>query len=234
MTPRIKELGAESDLDWFSEELLSQLEKKKNVYSLDGQGPIFDHVLPSIIKCRYLHKRYPNELIFRDNSSGWNFKGYKNQQEAEKEHIGIKSYGGFPWQISMFMAEIPSEALIHFGDLGSVYLSKLVIQDSLPKVTEIHHHVLPIWLDYALSSELWGRAGKWTRFHQQLHFLFVKHDLLQGLDYPGYYPLKNEAQWLSKFGFQGRLTQANYDLILTWDFPLTALLDLEKVLARES
>jgi hypothetical protein len=51
-------------------------------------------------------------------------------------------------------------------------------------------------------------------------------------DFPGHYPLEKEAQWLSKHGFQGNLTQTNYDLILTWDFPLSGLVELEKVISR--
>ena len=102
----------------------------------------------------------------------------------------------------------------------------------MPEKLDLHHHVLPIWLDYALSSELWGEVGKWTRFHQRLQTAFKDSEILAGQDFTGFYPLKTEAQWLSKYGFQGRLTETNYDLILTWDFPLSALLELEKVLAR--
>jgi hypothetical protein len=232
MTPRIKEFSLEEDLSWFSGELLSQFEKKKNVYSLDGNGPIFELMHPTIIKCRYIFEHSPKDLIFRCNSSGWNLKAYKNQLEAENENCGIKTYGGFPWDISRFLLENPSEALIHFGELGSVYLSKLEIPQIVPETLESYHHVLPIWLDYALSPELWGTAGKWTRFHQRLQTTFKNSKLLDGQDFMGFYPLKNEAQWLWKFGFQGRLTETNYDLILTWDFPLSALLELEKALAR--
>jgi hypothetical protein len=232
MTPRIKDLGQDDDLSRLSAELLSQFEKKKNVYSLDGQGPLFDLLHPAIIKCRHTYEHSPKDLIFRSNSSGWNLKAYKNQLEAERENRGIKNYGGFPCDISLFLNENPTEAMIHFGELGSLHLSKGESPQIHPKHLNLHHHVLPIWLDYALSSELWGISGKWIRFHHRLHYLFTHSGLLAAEDHIGYYPLKTEAQWLSKFGFQGRLSPTSYALILTWDFPLSALLELEKVLAR--
>jgi hypothetical protein len=122
--------------------------------------------------------------------------------------------------------------VIHFGQLGSIHLSKSELVQGVPNSLQLHHHTLPIWLDYALSTELWGPTGKWTRFHERLHTLFVNYGLLIEQDFPGHYPLKKEAQWLSQHGFQGNLTQKNYDLILTWDFPLSGVIELEKVLSR--
>jgi len=232
MTPRIKEPDLKSDLSWFSEELLSQLKKNNLSYQLSGQGPLFEVLHPALLKCRYSFEHSPQELIFRSSSSGRHLQAYKNQHEAEEKIKGIKSYGGFPWQISHFIQDNPSQALIHFGELGSLYLSRNP-QQLTTGPTQLHHHILPIWLDYALSPELWGPEGKWIRFHARLHTLFEKYGLLIEQDFPGFYPLSKEAEWLSEHGFQGRLTQTTYDLILTWDFPLSALIKLEKVLARE-
>lgn len=232
MTLRTKEQGQEEDFSWLSEKLLAQLLVKKSVYLLNGEQPIFDLLHPAIISCKNIFERSPKALIFRDKSCDWNLQVFKNKQEAEKSHIGIKSYGGFPWQISLFITESPDQALIHFGELGSVFLSRNAILSSHPEEVELHHHVLPIWLDYALSLELWGPAGKWTRFHQRLNLICEKHSLFAEKCYPGFYPLKLDSQRLSKLGFQGRLTETSYDLILAWDFPLSALVELEKVLLR--
>lgn len=232
MTPRIKELNQESDLSWFSEELLSQLKKKNLDHRLDGQGPLFELLHPALIKCRHAFEHSPQDMVFRSTSSAWNLQAFKNQLEAEAKTIGIKSYGGFPWQISRFLQENPSEAVIHFGQVGSVHLSKSEASPITPEKIELYHHILPVWLDYALSPELWGTAGKWPRFHARIHTLFENNGLFIEQDFPGFYPLKKEAQWLAQHGFQGRLTQTNYDLILTWDFPLSGLVELEKVLAR--
>jgi hypothetical protein len=232
MTPRIKELNQESDLSWFSEELLSQLKKKNFGHQLNGTGPLFELLHPALIKCRHAFEHSPQELVFRSSSSGWNLQAFKNQQEVEAKTIGIKSYGGYPWQISNFLMDNPQEAVIHFGQLGSVFLSKTDLVQTTPENLELHQHILPVWLDYALSPELWGPAGKWPRFHARLHTLFENNGLFIEQDFPGFYPLKKEAQWLAQNGFQGRLTQTNFDLILTWDFPLSGLIELEKVLAR--
>jgi hypothetical protein len=232
MTPRIKESNFANDLSSFSSELFSQLNHKELVYKLDGEGDFFKFWHPALIKCRHLFENNPQDLTFRANSSGWSVVSFKNQQEAALQMPGMKTYEGFPWAISQFLKDSPKEAMIDFGQLGSVYLSKSHLYDLGPEKPELYQHIMPIWLDYALSPELWGPAGKWTRFHKRLNTLFENYGLLVDRDFPGFYPLKKEAQWISKFGFQGRLTQTSFDLILTWDFPLTGLIELEKVLAR--
>jgi hypothetical protein len=232
MTPRINESNFVDDPSSFSSELFSQLNHKELVFKLDGQGELFEFWHPALIKCRQVFEKSPQDLVFRANSSGWNLVSFKNQQEAALNLPGMKTYEGFPWAISQFLKDSPQEAVIHFGQLGSVHVSKSNLQEIGAEKSGLHHHMLPLWLDYALSPELWGPAGKWTRFHERLNTLFENYGLLVDRDFPGFYPLKKEAQWLSKFGFQGRLTQTSFDLILTWDFPLTGLIELEKVLAR--
>lgn len=232
MTPRIKELGQECDLGRFSEELLSQFKKTKSSYLLNGQGPISELLHPALIKCDYLYKHSPNELVLRSSSSGRNLMAFKNQQEAEKRLKGMRSYGGFPWEISHFIQDNPPEALIHFGQLGSVHVSNADIATDYPENLGPHLFTLPIWLDYALSTELWGPVGKWPMFHARLHTLFENYGLLINQDFPGFYPLKKDAQWLLQHGFLGRLTETSFDLILTWDFPLSGLVKLETILAR--
>ena len=232
MTPRIKEPVSEADLSWFSSELLNQVQNRPNKYQLTGLGPLFNLLHPALIKCRYTFEHSSEDLTFRSNSSAWHLVSYKNQQEAEASVKGVKRYQGHPWQVYRFLEGNTLEAIIHFDQIGSVHLSKSELVQNLFGSFQLHHHALPIWLDYALSTELWGPSGKWTRFHGRLHTLFDNYGLLIEQDFPGYYPLKKEAQWLSKYGFQGNLTQTNYDLILTWDFPLSGLVELEKVISR--
>lgn len=233
MTPRIKEPDRDSDLSWFSQELLGQLPQNNLTHQLSGEGPLFELVHPALIKCRHLFLHSPNDLIFSPQSWGWNLQLFKNQHEAEAKIGKIKSYNGFPYQIFQFLQDSPNEALLHFDQLGSIFVSKTASPQPAPEKFELHHHLLPIWLDYALSPEMWGPAGKWPRFHNRLHTLFEKYGLLIEQDLPGFYPLKKEASWLSNHGFQGKLTQTNFNLVLTWDFPLSAVVELEKVLARE-
>lgn len=224
MTPRINE-------DRFSQALLEQLKHQSSTYLMDGQGMITQLTHPAIIKCQQNFELAREELELKHSSSSYNLLTFKNRMDAVKSYSQAPQFGGFPWQFWQFLQAPPSEALIHFGEIGSVYLSKT--ESFGPYlVPELHHYTLPLWLDYALSPELWGPAGKWTRFHERLHTLFAINGLLIEQDFPGYYPLKAEAQWLGKHGFQGLQSTDKFVLILTWDFPLSGLIELEKVLAR--
>lgn len=225
MTPRINEA-------WFSEALLDQLKQKKSGFQMDGKGAISELTHPAILKTKHNFEHAMSELQLKLSSGSYNLLTFKNKTAALASYPHTKSYEGFPWQFWQFLQDSPSEAVIHFGEMGSIYLSK---SESFSPylVPEVHHYTLPLWLDYALSPELWGLAGKWTRFHERLHTLFKNNGLLIDHDFPGYYPLKKEAHWLAKHGFHGLQTNDQFILILTWDFPLSGLVELEKVLARE-
>ena len=232
MTPRINEPNQQTALSGFSAQLISQLQNTKMSFQLSGSGQLFQLLHPALIKCTQNFENSPNDLVFRTQSSGWNIVTYKNAQEAVQNTPLTKIYGGFPSDIGLFIKENPSAALIDFDILGTIHLFKSEYLVTIPEKIELHHHLLPLWLDYALSPELWGPSGKWTRFHGELHTLFDHYGLFIDEDFPGFYPLKRESKWLSDHGFQGRLTNTNYDLILTWDFPLSGLVELKKVLAR--
>jgi hypothetical protein len=224
MTPRINEA-------WFSEALLDQLKQKTSGHQMDGLGVISELTHPAIIKTQHNFIHAMDQLQLKLSAGSYNLLTFKNQADALKNYPQTKSYGGFPWQVWQFLKDAPAEAVVHFGEMGSVYLSKS--ESFAPYlVPEVHHYTLPLWLDYALSPELWGPAGKWTRFHERLHTLFADNGLLIDQDFPGYYPLKTEAQWLGKHGFHGLQSNEKFILILTWDFPLSGLVELEKVLAR--
>ena len=231
MTPRINEASKEIDLTKYSEALLGQLNRKPSGYRLNGQGPVTELIHPAVLKCAHLFTYYPDQLTFRTVSNDFNILAYQNRQEAEAHYPKVKAYAGFPWEIYQFLKDPPSEALIHFEGLGSIFLSKT--ESFAPVlIPGLHHYTLPIYLDYALSGELWGPAGKWVRFHERLHALFINRSIMLDQDFPGFYPLKKEANWLEKFGFQGQHTPDGFVLIMTWDFPLSGLVELEKVLAR--
>lgn len=225
MTPRINEA-------WFSEALLEQLKQKKSGFQMDGQGKISELTHPAIIKTEHNFTHAMDQLQLKLTSGVYSLLTFKNKAQAQAAYPQIKSFDGFPWQVWQFLQANPSEAIIHFGELGSVYLSKTE-SFSPYLVPEVHQYTLPLWLDYALSPELWGPGGKWTRFHERLHTLFENNGLLIEQDFPGYYPLKTQAQWLGKHGFHGLLTNNQFVLILTWDFPLSGLVELENVLAQE-
>lgn len=232
MTPRIKETSPESDLTRFSEILFSQVKQKSFGFDLSGDGTLFTIRHPALIKVQHQFEQTPTDLILRQLSSGQALESYSNLKEAQAKHPETETFSGFPCHIYQLLQKNPQHALIDFGELGAVYISRQSSTPTQPHGHALHHYLLPVWLDYALSAELWGPVGKWTRFHERLHTLFTKYGLLDGEDFPGYYPLKIQADWLGNFGFKGKLNKNSFDLTLQWDFPLSGLVELEKVLAR--
>lgn len=231
MTPRIKQSNSDTNLEWFTQALLAQQSNKSAEYDLSGKGSIFELIHPALIRVEHDFIHFPQTLEFRSESGGWNFIAYKDSDSAGL-HSATPSYGGFPWEISRFLNENPESAVLHFGHLGSMYVSRTGLEVTVPHQTQLFHHALPIWLDYALSSELWGVQGKWTRFHTCLHTLFEKYGLLIDQDFPGFYPLKPSAQYLTKLGFKGSLNETNFNLTFPWDFPLSGLKSLEETIQR--
>lgn len=231
MTPRTKQTISDPDLSWFSHALLEQRKTIKSSYDLTGQGSMCELIHPALIRAKHSFIHSPNELTFRSSSSGWNLIAYEDSNKTNLA-ASIPNYGGFPWQISQFLKDQPSSALLHFGDMGSVFLSRGELDNSAPNTLDFFHYALPIWLDYALSSELWGLDGKWTRFHMSLHTLFEKYGLLIDQDFPGFYPLDSRAQYLTDWGFKGNINDKKFNLIFPWDFPLSGLKKLEEILRR--
>lgn len=232
MTPRTKDLNLEPDLTWFSDVLFSRLEQKSFTFDLTGEGAILKIRHPALIKAQYQFERTSDVLARRQQSTGWNILVYRNLNDAQRHHPESKRYGGFPFEIFQFLEANPSEALVNFEGIGTAFLTKQNLPWAISDKVDLHDILIPIWLDYALSPELWGPAGKWTRFHLRLHTLFTKYGLLISNDFPGYYSLKTQASWLENFGFMGKLNKTSFDLTLPWDFPFTGLIELEKVLAR--
>lgn len=232
MTPRIKETDSHLDLAWFSESLFGQMNGSKKVYEMSGINSFSELIHPAIMKCQYMFQKAPQELRVVLALKNYHLVCFSEETKAKSHHPKAKVYGGFPYQISQFLNDSPQEAILNFGKMGAIFLSKTECFDP-PLIPELHHFVLPLWLDYALSEELWGPKGKWIRFHERLHTLFENNGLLIEQDHPGYYPLKVESSWISDHGFKGNKTDSSFVLVAAWDFPLSGLVELEKLMARE-
>lgn len=232
MTPRIKDTFNQSELTWFSEELLAQIKKKDFLPNLTDEGPLFTVEHPELIKTKFLFANNPSSLSFNNSIMGWTFESFKNQIEAVSFYPQIPKIGGFPWQTHQFLISKEPEALIDFGQLGTVYLTTKTRPLPDSSKLELHNYLLAAWLNYALSPELWGTSGKWPRFHHRLHTLFEHNGLLIGEDFPGYYRLKKDAEWLFDKGILGKKTESDFQLILPWDFSLSKLIEIEKILSR--
>lgn len=170
----------------------------------------------------------PEEINLKDFS----YQCFEDLSSAEKAHPEVKlKFVGRPWGIYQLLESGLKEAIIDFQSLGSVYLAPF--GKEWERGGEQHDHLLPLWLNYALSPDLWGPVGKWTRFHERLMNLFNQHNLLDGKASLGYYPLKEEAKKLESMGLQGTLLNKGFLLVLPWTFSLTDLNKLEAFVEQE-
>ena len=232
MTPRIKDSNSENSLEQFSEQLLTQLQTSKKEFDLSGASVYFDFLHPALIKTKYLFDHHRHEMAVKQVTHGRMIHSFKNLKEAQLHYPQVANYGGLPWQIFKLLQDDPHEALVDFGPLGSAYLSRTIDEKTNWAGAELHDYLLPVWLDYALSPELWGPSGKWVRFDERFRTLFMKFGLLIDQSQIGYYRLRQEASWLKTKGFKGKESVTEFTMIPNWDFPLSGLIELENILAR--
>jgi hypothetical protein len=215
----------------FSDILLKQ-EIDAFPVNLTMNGPISHLTHPKVLWATLQFQNNPQQEPPGLSIIGWNYDCFKNPSEAIKKYPHISfHFTGRPWNIHQFLVSGQSEAIIDFEELGTVVISREIL---LPEnKNEVYQHILPHWLNYALSPELWGANGKWPRFHERISKLLKSKNLLGGQDYPGYYPLKMSAIKIESLGFIGSELDNTYVLVLPWSFSLTTLKKLEEVLERE-
>jgi hypothetical protein len=223
----------------YAEILLRQLSVSHPI-NLELNGPILTTPHPKILWTKLLFEEKLHEKIPQIALNGWNYDCFKDPTSAEMTYPNIKTkFVGKPWTFFEFLTLSENsrhhsevrEAIIDFKDLGTIVLSKNSLNPFHP--TELHDYVLPQWIHYTLSPELWGPYGKWTLFHQRLHHLFSEQKLLESTDSVGYYPLDPKLAKLDSFGFKGTINKENYLLVLPWCFSLSALNKLEKIIRQE-
>ncbi len=196
-------------------------------------GPLLSGpVHPKVLWATLSLAANPGQEIAIPALPGWSYQSFDQLSTAQISHSAVALViEGRPWKVAQFISGPHTEAILDFHELGAVYLVKGT--RSLPVETGHKQTLLSIWLTYALSAELWGTQGKWTRFHERLHALFHDRDLLMGEDSPGHYPLKPCVQSIEKAGFQGTKLDKTYLLVLPWSFSLSALQRLEEIISEE-
>lgn len=215
----------------FSQELLEQM-KERSPIDLSMDGPIISRLHPKIIWTKLLLKHHPEQELPAQEIPGWNACYYATREEALEAFPTIElNFDGRPWNLFQFLNGKFEEAIIDVPPLGSVVLSKKELPSQEGR--GLHHHLLSIWMTYALSPELWGPVGKWTRFHSRLHQILKDYKLLDGEDSVGYYPLISKAQSLEASGFLGTKLEKSFVLVLPWDFSLSELEKLEETIRQE-
>ncbi|MCM2351603.1 MAG: hypothetical protein NDI69_16390 [Bacteriovoracaceae bacterium] len=215
----------------FSEELLKQV-KDEFPLDLTLDGPIMSQLHPKIIWSKLQFQHNPQQEAPQISIPGWHTAYFANLQDAQAAYPEIKLvFEGKLWMFAKFLQDQHQLAIIDFPPLGTVVLSKNELP--LSNSPGLHQHLLPHWIAYALSPELWGAQGKWTRFHSRLHQILKDHNLLNGEDTVGYYPLIDKARSLERYGFQGTNFEKSYLLVLPWTFSLAALEKLEEIIRQE-
>ena len=232
MTPRNINLENSDLADWFSQHLLSQVTTKQLQFNVSGEGVACTLVHPALLKAEKQFSMKPEDVLPKLNWQDWHLECFPLRSPKLEKMANVNQYQGWPKDIFHFLKDRPQEAIIHFEDLGSIYLTQIVSHHVKKSTFELLDILLPLWLDYALSPELWGQTGKWTRFHEQFHTLFEKFGLLIGQDSPGFYPLVAQASFLEEGGFIGKRTDHSFLFIPGWDFPLSGLKKLEEFMSR--
>lgn len=223
MTPRT----IESE---FTDSLLKQLQPS-GPWDLTPGAPIMVPRHPKLIWAKLQFEHDPHLPLPEITIPGQYYDCFASVQEAQAKYPQVpKSLRGLPYVIGQVLQN-PGEPIILDFEIGAVLLSMSPLNPQ--RENKLYWHELPIWLSYALSPELWGPNGKWTRFHEKLEAALTERKLLASQCQVGYYPLKPEAKRLEEFGFTGKVLPASYDLSLPWTFPLSALEKLEKAILQE-
>lgn len=201
-------------------------------YDLTMDGPLLIKHHPKVLWAQLLYERNPGQEAPKLEIPGWNYDCFISLEAAERKFPEIKmKFRGDPWAVGKFLSSQIGMAIIDFRPLGVAVVSRSPLQ--YEPGHELHHHLVAPWLNYALSPELWGNVGKWTRFHERLLTLFNSKNLFFGEAVPGHYPLKSVASKLYDSGFHGTNLDKTYLLVLPWTFSLSALKKLEEVVKQE-
>jgi hypothetical protein len=215
----------------FTEELLAQM-KDDFPLELTLSGPIMKEWHPKVLWTKLQYQNNPEREPDEVQLSGFSYHCFKNFTSAGTYYPDINfKFIGKPWALKKFLEGEEQRAIIDFDPFGAVMLSRQ--NEHFPRGKELHDSLLPIWLNYALSSEIWGPQGKWQRFHDRLMKTFNAYNLLDTGPTLGYYPLKSIAEKLETKGFLGTRLEKSYLLVLPWTFSLTALNKLEDVIRQE-
>lgn len=201
-------------------------------YNLRDDGPLMTRSLPKILMAEIEFSANPDNMPALPQIPGWYYECFTNLPEAIRKHPEIALvFEARVWAVFKFLQGNFESAIMEIPNLGVAVVSRKELSPSNPKL--LTTHLVAHWLSYALSPELWGPHGKWTRFHSTLHELFDKKAILSNDDYPGYYALLSGAEKLKTHGFEGTCLDKTYLLVLPWDFSLSGLKKLQNVVLKE-
>lgn len=214
-----------------SDILIHEAKKPLTKINLSSDGPLFDTIHPQILKTIINYNETDESGAEQNIISGWFIYPFKNTEEALQSGFTHQVIKGTPAAIFDLINGGNQIEIIDFDKFGSALFSKSSLE--IKRNSDIYSKMLPMWTNYALSPELWGPQGKWTRFHERLETILKKHGLLKSKSMPGYYELNPEAQKLESFNITGDKIREGYNITLSWTFSLTELKKLENVISQE-
>lgn len=213
----------------FSQILLEQMNLKENFFQLTANSPIYCIEHPGVVKIRLSSEAEFSALPAPQSTFFdlyWNVES--SLDKARQNFPQLDVYSGHPKDVYKWMQN-KSPAIFNFSPLGILVLSDAQYERKLTP----SDHAMALWFNYATSMELWGPQGKWTRFHERLQALFNRYNLLVEQSGPGFYRLDPQVSWIRSHGFVGDLSSHELQLTLPWDFPLSALVKLEKLILEK-
>lgn len=214
----------------FSDLILEQ--SKKNIsLNLTYENSPLEFLHPKMAKAILEFMNDPEKSPEKINLTDYYFLCFSKINEAQEKFPELIPIKCSPYHFSKFLNKKTKICLFDLGNLGCFILSDSKLP--ITNYTDIHDHLLPPFIRYALSSDLWGPKGKWPRFHERLHKLFENYNLLNAPDSPGFYPLRPVASKLQQSGVSGSLINESFTLILPWTFSLSALEKLERIISQE-
>ncbi|HXH73703.1 MAG TPA: hypothetical protein VNJ08_01970 [Bacteriovoracaceae bacterium] len=220
MTPRT--------IENFSELLIQGRHDVLDPFDLSEDTPILKPLHPKMIKAMLNFTDNPEQEAPVISIPGKYYVCYMSLEEAVKDFPQLPVVKGLPFEV---YEHLKSDALFDFSPYGVAVICSTPLNK--PGTTGVHQHILPLFLEYALSQELWGAQGKWTRFHERLNTQFDKYKLLNDVSIPGRYALKPEAKKLENRAIKGTFKGNSFVLTFPWTFPLSALIRLEAIIQEE-
>jgi len=224
----------ESRLDFyqlFSNFILSESQEITAFSNLTGKGPVLNPLLPSMIK-NLCHFMLQSDFSIDDIPGPYSFSYFDNLSNAKLASPDLDIRTTLPHEVFQFMNSSQEEAIFDSEELGATIVSKT----SLPTKKTIQGPtalMLSPFFHYAFSNDLWDNQGKWPRFHDRLTVLLNNKSILINSLGPGHYELTSAAKKLENFGIKGLNQNDTYTLILNWNYPLKALIELERLISLE-
>ncbi len=214
-----------------AERLIQQVNSQKTELNLSADSPVLDLQFPKLIRAELEDRDSSERELSEVLIPGWDYVCYENLEQArDARPTSDPVIDGRPYGVSEFVASELQAAFLDFGTLGTAYLSRSPLPSKIDQT--MAGQSLAIFLNYALSNDLWGPKGKWPRIHGKLLDVLKNSQLLAGPPKIGYYPLKEGARKLEESGIYGTREASCYSLTLPWSLPFSAVAKIEKTIQR--